>query len=318
MTRSIRAATAALALVLAAAACGDDGGTTDAATRTGGGAGGDESSFPVEVETVNGPVTIGERPERIVSLSASHTEMLFAIDAGDQIEAVDEYSTYPEEAPVTDLSGFEPNVEAVAGYDPDLVVINYDANDLVAGLDALDIPVVELPAAANLDETYEQIDALGEATGHPGEADALVDDMQSEIQALVDRVPERTEPVTYYHELDDQLHTATSATFIGSIYALAGLENIADDADDGSGFPQISAELVLDADPDVIFLADESGGVTPETVAARAGWGDLTAVREGRVVQLDPDIASRWGPRIVDFLRTVVEATAEIEPAAAA
>ncbi|HEX6236658.1 MAG TPA: ABC transporter substrate-binding protein [Acidimicrobiales bacterium] len=317
MTRPIRAATAALALVLAAAACGDDGGTTsDAATGTDGG--GEQGSFPVEVEAVNGPVTIDERPERIVSLSASHTEMLFAIDAGDQVEAVDEYSTYPEEAPVTDLSGFEPNVEAVASYDPDLVVINYDANDLVAGLDALDIPVIELPAAVNLDETYEQIGVLGEATGHPDEADALVDDMQSEIQALVDRVPERAEPATYYHELDDQLHTATSATFIGSIYALAGLENIADEADDGSGFPQISAELVLDADPDVIFLADESGGVTPETVAARAGWGDLTAVQEGNVVQLDPDIASRWGPRIVDFLRTVVEATADIEPAAAA
>lgn len=316
MRRPIRAATLALLLAATAAACGDDDGT-DAATGPDDGSGA-EATFPVDVETANGPVTIEERPEQIVSLSATHTEMLFAVGAGDQVEAVDEYSTYPDDAPVTDLSGFEPNVESVAGYDPDLVVISYDANDLVSGLEALDIPVIEMPAAATLDDTYEQIDVIGDATGHADGADEVVGQMRSEIDELVARVPERAEPVTYYHEIDDQMHTATSATFIGGIYALAGLENIADPADDGSGYPQISAELILEADPDVIFLADSTGGVTPETVAARPGWDGLTAVSGDRVIALDPDVSSRWGPRVVDFLRTVMDATADLEPAGAA
>jgi iron complex transport system substrate-binding protein len=250
-----------------------------------------------------------------VSLSATHTEMLFAVGAGDQVEAVDEYSDYPDDAPTTDLSGFEPNVEAVAGYDPDLVVLSYDANDLVSGLAALDIPAIELGAAVTLEDAYDQITVIGDATGNADGAHAVTDGMRSDIDALVDQVPDRTEPVSYYHEIDDQMHTATSATFIGNVYALAGLENIADTADDGSGYPQISAELIFDADPDVIFFADSSGGVTPETVAARPGWERLTAVSQDRVIELDPDVSSRWGPRTVDFLRTIIDATAGLEAA---
>lgn len=317
-TTITRATAAAAGLLMLLAACGG-GGTDDTGDRDGpGAASASEAGFPVTVETPTGAVTLEQRPERIVSLSATHTEMLFALGAGDQVEAVDEYSNHPEEAPVTDLSGYEPNVEAVAGYEPDLVVINMDANGVVDGLTALDIPVIELPAATTLDDTYEQIELLGEATGHADGAAALVEDMRTEIDELVASVPDRDEPLTYFHELDEDLYTATSATFIGSVYALAGLENIADAGDDGSGYPQVSAELVFEADPDLIFLADTSAGVTAETVAARPGWEQLTAVTEGRIVELDPDIASRWGPRTVDFLRTIVEATAAIESPTAA
>ncbi|RMH67259.1 MAG: ABC transporter substrate-binding protein, partial [Actinomyces sp.] len=118
--------------------------------------------------------------------------------------------------------------------------------------------------------------------------------------------------ITYYHELDDTLYTVTSGTFVGEIYALFGLENVADPADaDGSafGYPQLSAEYLVDADPDLIFLADtKCCGQSAATVAARPGWDTLTAVREGHVVELDDDIASRWGPRVVDFARAVAAA----------
>src|SRR5690606_12972345 len=115
------------------------------------------------------------------------------------------------------------------------------------------------------------------------------------------------------------LYSATSNTFVGELLGLAGLRSIADAADDGSGFPQLSAEYVIDADPDLILLADTgAGGQTAESIAARPGWDQLTAVREGRVVELDPDLASRWGPRIVDLLASVVEAVEAIgEPAGA-
>src|SRR5690606_35913136 len=152
---------------------------------------------------------------------------------------------------------------------------------------------------------YEQLLALGTLTGHTAEAETVVAEMQSDIADLVERVPDRAEPLTYYHELDDTLYTATSATFIGEVYALAGLENIADEADDGSGYPQLSAEFIIGSDPDLIFLADtECCGQTPATVADRPGWADLQAVQDDGVITLDDDIVSRWGPRVVDFLAT--------------
>jgi iron complex transport system substrate-binding protein len=297
-----------------AAGCGDDdesvpqSGPADANAE----AEATDAAFPADVDAANGTVTIDAQPERIVSLSPTATEMLYAIGAGDQVVAVDDFSNYPEGTPMTDLSGFEPNVEAVTTYDPDLVVLSFDANDVVVGLERVDIPVLEFPAATSLDESYDQITQLGAATGHVDEAGELVEDMQADIDDLTDQVAERDAPLTYYHELDDQLHTATSQTFIGQIYALAGLKNVADAAEDGTGYPQVSAELLLDADPDLIFLADEAAGIDAGDVAGRPGWDQVTAVRNGDIVELDPDITSRWGPRVVEFLQTVVKASSDV------
>jgi iron complex transport system substrate-binding protein len=243
--------------------------------------------------------------------------MLFAIGAGDQVVAVDSLSTYPAEAPVTGLGAFEPNVEAIAAYEPDLVVLSFDPGDVVAGLEALDIETLLLPTASSLEDTYAQLEQLGEVTGRAEEAAAEVDRIRSALEELAASVPERDDPLTYYHEVDDTLYTVTSQTFIGEIYALAGLENVADPADpDGAagGYPQLSAEFLVDADPDLIFLADTvCCGQTAQTVAARPGWDALSAVQAGRIIELDDDIASRWGPRVVDFLETIVAAVAEVE-----
>jgi len=255
------------------------------------------------------PTTSGaaapEAKQRIVSLSPTATEMLFAIGAGGQVAAVDSNSNYPKEAPKTDLSAYEPNVEAIAGYKPDLVVYSDDPGDLKAGLDKLSIPAIQQPAAKTLDDTYAQLDQLGRATGHAAEAGQLATAMRAEIAKIAAAKPER--PLTYYHELDKNLYSATSKTFIGQLYAQLGMENIADAADkDASGYPQLSAEYVVKADPDLIFLADtKCCGQSAKTVAARDGWDGLTAVKTGGVVELDDDVASRWGPRVVDFLQTV-------------
>ncbi len=298
MPRRILALAAAPLAVLALASCGDDdseAGSTDTTTR---------------------PEARAEEaaPERIVSLSPTATEMLFAIDAGDQVVAVDDQSNFPEEAPTTDLSGFEPNVEAIVGYEPDLVVLADDTGDVVAGLEATDVEVLQLPAATSLDDSYEQLEQLGQATGHEDEAADVVTDMQDEIEEITSSLPERDgEPLTYYHELDQTLYTVTSETFVGQVYDLAGLENVADAADDGSGYPQLSAEYILEQDPDFIFLADtKCCGQTAETVAARPGWDVLQAVQQDQVVELDDDVASRWGPRVVDLLRTVVDEVARV------
>ena len=166
------------------------------------------------------------------------------------------------------------------------------------------------PAASDLGETYDQIRRAGVATGHAREATAVVASMRTEIERLLAEVPRQSPAPTVFHELSPELYTATSETFIGQVYELFGFANIADKADaTGSGYPQLSAEYVLSADPDLIVLADtKCCGQTPQTVAARPGWDNLTAVKRSRVVPIDDSIASRWGPRIVLFFRAIARA----------
>lgn len=275
------------------------------------------AAFPVTVSTPGGEVTLATKPTRIVSLAPTATEMLFAIGAGPQVVAVDDQSTYPADAPRTDLSGFTPNLEAVVKYDPDLVTVTNDLGNIVAGLKTAKVPVMVLPAASTIDDTYDQLELLGQATGNVAGAAEEVSTMKAAIAELVAKVPQRPAPLTYYHELDDTFYSATSKTFIGSIYAMAGLENVADPADkDGTGYPQLSAEFIIQQDPDLIFLADtKCCNQSPATVASRPGWSELSAVKNGGVIAVDDDIASRWGPRVVDFLRTVVDAVDQV-PAA--
>jgi iron complex transport system substrate-binding protein len=302
------------ALVAAGCASDVDPGSRPAASRPQAG-----GEFPITVTTASGEVTIDERPSSIISLSPTATEMLFAVDAGDQVIAVDDQSTYPPDAPTTDLSGFEPNVEAIAAFEPDLVVYSTEPGDLGSTLEGLGITTMLLPAAASLDDVYEQIEQLGLATGHVTDAAAVVEGMRAEIDSIVSSIDPPQPPLTFYHELDDTLYTVTSETFIGQLYELAGLRNIADAADDtGGGYPQLSAEYVIRADPDLIFLADtKCCGQSPVTVADRPGWNGITAVREGNVVPLDDDVASRWGPRVVDFLRTIAAAVSDVDAEAA-
>ena len=299
-----------VALALVGAGCGQDKPGSEAARPAAEGAG-----WPVTLDTPAGRVVLDRRPERIVSLSPTATESLFAIGAGGQVVAVDSNSNYPKEAPTTDLSAYEPNLEAIAGYKPDLVVFSDDLGELAAGLGKLRIPALQQPAAKVLDDTYAQISQLGQATGHQAEATQLVATMRDQIQQLAAaKRPER--PLTYYHELDKNLYSATSKTFIGQLYAQLGMRNIADAADkDASGYPQLSAEYVVKADPDLIFLGDtKCCGQSARTIAARDGWDQIAAVRSGGVVELDDDVASRWGPRVVDFLRIVADRVGRLEP----
>jgi iron complex transport system substrate-binding protein len=253
-------------------------------------------------------------PHRIVSLSPTATETLFAIGAGKQVVAVDDQSDYPKQAPRTSLSGFNPNVEAIAGYRPDLVVVYYDPNGLSGTLRKLGIRVLVQDAPKNLDGAYAQMLALGRITGHLAGATRLVASTKARIRALVSKGAPRARGLTVYHELGPDLYSATSSTFIGRVYSLFGLKNIADAADaGGSGYPKLSPEYVVSQSPDIVVLADiRCCAQTPRTVAARPGWGRVAAVRTGTIVRIDDSIASRWGPRIVDFVRAVAAALAHL------
>lgn len=272
-------------------------------------------AFPVTIGTGKDAVTIDEQPAAIVSLSPAGTEMLFAIGAGDQVVAVDEFSDYPPEAPTTELSGFDTNVEGMMSYEPDLVVLQGDPGGIVDGLTTLGVPALIQPAAVTLDDTYRQMLDLGAATGHVAEAESAVAQMRSDIEAAFAAAPEAA-GMSVYHELDDTYYSVTSDTFIGLVYAEFGMTNIADAAKGASsGYPQLSAEYIVESDPTLIVLADgDCCGQSAETLAARDGWDHITAVEQEDVIVIDDAVASRWGPRIVDFIEAV---SAGVQEAAA-
>lgn len=274
-----------------------------------------ESGFPVSIDSGGFTTTIDSEPTAIISLSPTATEMLFAVGAGDQVVAVDEFSYFPPEAPVTDLSGFTPNLEAIVSYEPDLVILQGDQDGIVGALGGVGVPVLILPAAVVVEDALAQIRTVGRASGNEEAAEELAAEMERQIDAFVSSVDVPDEPLTYYHELGSDgggsFYSVTSQTFIGEVFGAFGLENVADPADtDGFGYPLLSGEFVLEADPDFIFFTNCCGD-TPESIASRGGWADLTAVQAGQVHELDDDLASRWGPRMVQFFELVAGAVAE-------
>ena len=307
MKRVLTAAVTVAAL-LVAGGCGGAGDKSTTSPETPGAA----ASYPVTV----GGLTLATQPKRIVSLTATATEMLFAIGAGPQVVAVDDQSNYPAGAPKTDLSGFKPSAEAIAAKNPDLVVLSDDIDKIVEQLGKLKVPVFRTPAAVSMDDTYREMGELGSLTGHAAEAEALYQRMTTQIDKIVKGVPARGKPLSYYYELDPTLYTVTSKTFIGSIFTMFGMTNVADAADPTGakgGYPQLSAEALIKSNPDTIFLADSRCcKQSASTVPARPGWMAITAVKAGQIFPLDDDIASRWGPRTVDLVQSVADAVAKV------
>lgn len=304
LNRSLVLATAC-ATVVALALVG--GAAAQSASRT--------AVFPVTITTPDGKATVAKAPRRIVSLSPTATETLFAIGAGKQVIAVDDQSDHPQSAPRTKLSGFTPNVEAIVGFRPDLVVIAFDPKGLSDALENLGIPVVIQDAPRGFAGAYQQIRQLGLVTGQTDGAAELIARMKRQIGRLVKASKDRAAGLTVYHELSPDLYSASASSFVGKIYGLLGLTNIADQADGSrTGYPQLSAEYVVAASPDLIVLADGvCCGQKPSTVANRPGWDRISAVRTASIVRIDDSLASRWGPRLVDFFRGVAAAIARLK-----
>jgi iron complex transport system substrate-binding protein len=264
---------------------------------------------PITVESDGRRVILDESPVRIVSLSATHTEILYAIEAAELIVATDLTSNYPAAALTTPkVDAFNFNVEEIAAVEPDLIVTGFNFQGEVEALEAIGIPVLLLTPAANLEEAYAQIEILGSVTGREQEAEGLISSMRDRIDALTEPTPGKS--LTVYHEVDNTLFSANSATFLGDIYRRLGMSNIADAVPDefGSGYVQLSEEYLFSEDPDLIFLGDAGFGESIESVGVRPGWDSLTAVKNGAVFELDGDVAGRWGPRTVDLVEEIVAA----------
>lgn len=251
-------------------------------------------------------LALEQPPQRIVSLSAHFTEILCTIGAGEQLVAVDPYANCPaggEEKPV--LDSFQPNLEAIAGYQPDLVYVFSNMDNIVEALREIDIPVLYLELPSSVEGVLDQILLFGRLTGHEAEAQDLIRSMRERMDALRERLADVEEGPRVFHEVDSTYFTVSPDSFVGDLYEFLKAQNIAAGAD--TPYPQLSAETIIQRDPEVIVLADEAAGVTPESVRERPGWGQISAVRNDRICVIDPALASQPGPRIVDALEELAQ-----------
>jgi len=253
-------------------------------------------------------------PQRIISLSPSATEDLFAIGAGKEVVAVDSLSNFPKSAPLSKLDAFSPNVEAIAKYKPDLVILQSSAtkaSTVKAALEKLKIRVFFEVTPTDVNGAYAEISALGMTTGKSAAANALITSMKTAIAKAIS-TGKRTSPTPIFHEVDSTLYSATSKTFIGHVYSDFNTTNIADAADtaDSYGYPQLTNEYILKANPAVIFVGD---GESVNKISSRAGWKSIKAVSKKQIITLPDDIPSRWGPRLVDFYQFVSRTLAAIK-----
>ncbi len=270
---------------------------------------GAKSQFPLTVTDDSGRrVTFDRAAERIVSLVPSHTEILFALGAQDQIAGLDEYSDWPQEAlakpRVGNLNGI--NYELVLALEADLVIglSAHKDQGLVEKLEDLGIPVLILEPQS-LAETYDTIEVLGCVTGLEAQAVQLITDIESDVEQVVARLESRLPRRVFYEVWHDPLMTAGPGSFIHELMQLAGGENIAGDA--GNPWPMFSLESLLARDPEVI-ITPFAESVNALAEGTRPEWAGILAVRQGRFYVIDPNIISRQGPRVAEGLRALAKA----------
>lgn len=257
--------------------------------------------FPVKVTSGDGNVSIPARPTRILSLSASATQMLYEIGAGKQVVGVDKYSTWPANAPRTKFTGYETSAEDYLYLHPDLVIFAFSEGSLIKQLKLLGVPALLLPPATSFSGVYGQINELGLATGHKTAAARLDASLAQFLASSKEKAGAPARGQTYYIEVSPDYYTATSKTFIGAEFSLFGMRNVADAASHGTAYPQISAEYLLKTNPDYVFLADTvCCHATPANFAKRPAFSLLKAVKLHRVYGVNDSVASQWGPHTIE------------------
>ncbi len=265
------------------------------------------SAFPMTVTDDAGrKLTLAKEPQRIVSISSSNTEILFALGLGDRVVGVDEYSNFPPPAKDKPKVGsfLKPDMEKILALEPDLILgSDMHVKTVLPELEKRSLTVIVTNPKA-VKAVLESIKLVGLATGRQKEAETLAGGMQNRISAVEAQVKSAS-PVRTFFELSPELHTAGPGSFVDDMIRLAGGTNVAAGA--GKEWPQLNQESLFLADPEVILLADHgsAGGQSPETVAGRPGWKQVAAVKNGRVFTIDPDLTNRPGPRVVEGLEMI-------------
>ena len=262
------------------------------------------TGYPLTVKDDAGrSVTLARRPQRIISLAPSNTEILFAVGLGDRIVGVDTYSNYPPAATSKpQISNYSStDLEQVVAATPDLIfAAGITRPDVIAAFEARGFAVIVLNPA-DLAGVLDNLTLVGQVADVNAEAAKVRGEMETRLAALTAKLRTATTKPRVFFELDpDQYFTVGPKSFIDDLITRAGGMNIAADA--GTPYPKLSAEQIILKDPEVIILSDEIAGATVESVNARPGWAGINAVKGGRIVAIDPDLTNRPGPRIVDAL----------------
>ena len=289
-----------LLLVLALAACSPSGAPAQPSPA---------AAQPLSlVDGLGRTVTLEQPAQRIVSMAPSITETLFYVGAGAQVVGRDEFTNYPAEAldlPTIGGSMGDYNFEQILSLNPDLVIAaEINTPEQVKALEDLGVTVFYLSNPTDMEGLYRMLVTVGELSGRKSEAESLAAALRERVTALEARLSAVAQPVTVFYELDGsdpaKPWTVGPGNFIDLLITKAGGENVGAALDMPWG--QLSLEALLLADPHIILLGDANYGMTVEQVTGRAGWGDLTAVQEGRIYPFDDDLVSRPGARMVDGL----------------
>jgi iron complex transport system substrate-binding protein len=252
--------------------------------------------------------------QRIISLAPSNAEILYAIGAGKQMIAREDFTNYPAEVkslPSVGGSTGKYNLEEVTKLQPDLILASpLTAVDVVKALKDITPNVYIVPNPTSLDGLYANLNTVGLLTGHQAEAQKLAGELRGRVKAVQDKLAGVTEKPKVFYELDAtdpaKPWTAGPGTFIDLLIGMAGGQNIG--ASLKGDWAQLSQEELIVQNPDVILLGDSLyGGIKPNQVAARPGWNAINAVKNSRVLEFNDDLVSRPGPRMVQGLEELAK-----------
>src|SRR5215217_4392233 len=270
------------------------------------------TSAPVLTDGLGREITLNGPAQRVISMAPSNTEILFAIGAGNQVVGRDALSDFPEAAKnVADVgSTFDAlNTELIVSLKPDLVLAaEINTPEQVKQLEDLGLTVYYLKNPLTLEEMYSNLEIVAQLTGHQEETATLIESLKARVATVDEKIAPISSRPNVFYELDGtdpaKPYTAGKGTFITQLIERAGGHNIAADLD---GYPQISLEQVVAADPAFIILGDARYGVSAVTIAQRPGWENLSAVKNGKVLPFNDDLVSRPGPRLVDALEELAK-----------
>jgi len=249
---------------------------------------------------------------QIVSLAPSVTEMLFALDLDDLIVGVTDHCDYPPRAKkIEQVGGLgSPNIEKLIALQPDLVIAtDFQSRQTAEVLKSRGIRVLDL-RIRNFRETFEAFKQIGSAAGKPKRAEQVVAQMQSQLQTVTKRyknIPTNQLPRVFVEIWNDPITTAGGTSFINDVIIHAGGINVAGGLT--QAYPHISAEKVIEWNPDVIILCYMDGtGRAAAQLAGRIGWADISAVKTKRIIDDVPnDLILRPGPRLVEGVKVLAQ-----------
>lgn len=272
-----------------------------------------ESAFPITLKDATAKeVTIKEKPEKIVSVIPSNTEIAFALGLGDEIVGVSDNDNYPEEvADKEKVGGMELNIEKIISLKPDLVLAHASGmGSLDAGINQLrdaDITVLVVNDAKNFEDTYDAIGMIAEATGTKKEAKKIVSDMKDKIKAIEEKAASIKDVKKVFMEIspEPEIYAAGKNTFMDEILKIINAENAITE----EGWPKMDQEAIISANPDVILTT--YGDYTDDPIGhvlSRKGWEKVGAIKNKQVVDVNPDLVTRPGPRLVEGVEEVAKA----------